>query len=156
MNNTAIVNRVKDSEIFLIHIKDYDKKETTEREFWKINNQEFMGLNPQNYNLNPGDAIEYFIPEGKTILASFLVLIFPLVTFLLTFGILSALGLKSEKLIALISVGVMVISFSFNKLLRKLGIKETLPVITNKISKETLKDIQNECKDCGSCTICNG
>ena len=155
MNNTAIVHRIENSEIYLIHIKDFDKKEKTERDFWKIKDQEFKGLNPESYDLQPGDAVEYFIPEGKTILASFLVLIFPLVTFLATFGILAALGFKSEKLMALISVAVMILSFGVNKVLKKMGVKETLPVITDKISKETLKTIQSECKDCGSCTACN-
>lgn len=155
MNNTAIVNRIENSEIYLIHIKDYDKKEKTERDFWKVKDQEFKGLNPEGYDLQSGDAVEYFIPEGKTILASFLVLIFPLVSFLATFGILAILGFKSEKLMALISVAVMILSFSVNKVLKKMGVKETLPIITDKISKETLKTIQSECKDCGSCTACN-
>lgn len=154
MNNTAIVNRIENSEIFLVHIKDYDQKEKTERDFWKVKDLEFKGLNPENFTLASGDAVEYFIPEGKTIIASFLVLIFPLISFLAAFGILTSLGFKSEKLIALISIGVMILSFSINKFLKKLGLKETLPVITEKISKETLKDIQNECKDCGSCTVC--
>lgn len=155
MNNTAIVNRLENNDVFLIHIKDYGKKEKTERDFWKIKDQEFKSLNPESFNLESGDAVEYFIPEGKTILASFLVLILPLIVFLLSFGILSSIGVQSEKLIALISIVLMVLSFSFNKVLKKMGLKETLPIITNKITKETLKTIQTECKDCGSCTACN-
>lgn len=155
MTNTAIINRIENNEIYLMHIKDFGNKEKTERDFWKIKDQEFKCLNPKNFNLESGDAVEYYIPEGRTIIASFFVLIFPLITFLGTFGILLWLGMKSEKLISLISVLVMVFSFSFNKLLKKIGLKEKLPTITEKISKETLNNIKNECKDCGSCTACN-
>lgn len=154
MNNTAIVNRIEKNEIYLIHIKDYGKKEKTERDFWKIKDQEFKALNPKLFSIKSGDAVEYFIPEGKTIIASFMVLIFPLIVFLLTFALLSALGLDSEKMKALLSIGTMLLSFSITKLLKKLGFKETLPIITDKISKETLNKFQSECKDCGSCTIC--
>ncbi|QEN04821.1 hypothetical protein EW093_08930 [Thiospirochaeta perfilievii] len=155
MHNIAIVNRVEGNNFFLVHIKDYDKKEKTERDFWKIKNQEFQSLNPENLNLLEGEAVEYYIPEGKTIVASFTILILPLITFLLSFGILKLIGLESEKLISLISISLMLASFSFNKLLKKIGIKETLPVITKKITKDNLKVIQSECKDCGSCTACN-
>lgn len=155
MTSTAIINRIENNEVYLMHIVDYGQKEQTEREFWDVKKQDFKASNPQNFILTEGDAIQYFIPEGKTILASFFVLIFPLVSFLLTFALLTALGIKSDKFIALISIGVMGFSFSINKLFRKVGIKETLPEITEKLTKENLKDLQNECKDCGSCTICN-
>jgi len=155
MTSTAIVNRIENNQIYLMHIVDYGQKEQTEREFWNVKKRDFKADNPSSFELSEGDAIQYFIPEGKTIVASFFVLIFPLVAFLVSFGVLSAIGFQSDKLIALISVGVMGISFSINKLFKKFGLKETLPIITEKVSKETLKNIQTECKDCGSCTICN-
>ena len=154
MTNTAIVNRVKGSKIYLMHIKDYGDKEATERSFWDIKELDFMAENPKEFKLFPGDAVEYYIPEGKTILASFTVLILPLVVFLATFGILSALGIGSDKIKALLSIGVMGLSFFIPKLLKKIGIKETLPVIIAQIEKEQLAELATECKDCGSCTIC--
>lgn len=154
MFNTAIVNRIDSGEIFLVHIKDFGKKEKTERDFWNIKDQEFRSVNPKNFDLKQGDAVQYYIPEGKTILASFLVLILPLIVFLASFIILKSTGVQSEKLIALISFILMIVSFSFNKLLKKVGVKETLPEITEKITKEELQEIKSECKDCGSCTAC--
>lgn len=155
MTNTAIVNRIENNAIYLMHIVDYGKKEQTEREFWNIKKQDFKSDNPKNFKLKIGDAVEYYIPEGKTIIASFMVLILPLISFLLAFILLSSMGIKSEKIIALISIGIMVASFSINKLLKKLGFKEVHPVITEKVTKESLASLQNGCKDCGSCTICN-
>ncbi|MGL1893761.1 MAG: SoxR reducing system RseC family protein [Spirochaetaceae bacterium] len=155
MNSTAIVNRIEQNEIYLMHITDFGDKEKTERKFWNIKKLDFKVINPEEYNLEEGDAVEYFIPEGKTILATFIVLILPLVTFLVTYGILIALGLKSEKVAALISLVMMAGSFLVTKLIKKLGYKETLPTITKIMSKESLNKLKEECKDCGSCTACN-
>jgi len=155
MTSTAIVNRIENNQIYLMHIVDYGQKEQTEREFWDVKKRDFKAANPDKFALTEGDAIQYFIPEGRTIIASFFVLIFPLIAFLISFAVLSAIGFQSDKFIALISIGVMALSFGINKLFRFFGVKETLPIITEKVSKETLKNIQTECKDCGSCTICN-
>lgn len=155
MTNTAIVNRVDRGNIYLVHIKDYGKKEKTERSFWNIKDYEFIGENPKDLDLKEGDPVEYFIPEGRTILASFIMLIFPLGTFILTFALLGKLGLNSEKLKALLSLIAMTGSFFLNKLLKKAGLKETLPVIVKKVEKEYLKKLKKSCSDCGSCSACD-
>lgn len=155
MNKTAIVNRVVGDEIYLIHIKDYGIKEKTERSFWNIKPQDFKCINPKSYRLKPGDAVEYFIPEGKTIFASFLILIVPLLSFLITFYLLSLIGINSEKIKALLSVSVMILTFYLNKLLKRLGFKEPLPTIVKTIERETLIELKKECKNCGSCSSCD-
>lgn len=154
MVNTAIVSKVENENVFLMHIKDYGDKENTERNFWDIKELAFMANNPKGFVLQPGDPVEYYIPEGKTILASFIVLILPLIMFLGTFGLLSKMGLESDKLKALFSIVTMTASFTIPKQLKKVGINETLPTITQQIEKEKLAEISAECKDCGSCTIC--
>lgn len=154
MTSTAIVNRIENNNIYLMHMVDYGQKESTERAFWNIKKRDFQAENPKHLNLEIGEPVEYFIPEGKTILATFNVLILPLLSFILTYALLSIMGIPSEKLIALLSLGVMVLSFSINRLFKRLGIKETLPTIVEKVNKERLKEIQKGCKDCGSCTIC--
>jgi len=155
MNNTAIVNRIENNSIFLMHIKDYGNKEKTERSFWNIKDLEFESENPKCFNIKEGDAVEYYIPEGKTIIASFTVLILPIIVFILSYIILQTAGLKSEKLTALISVTLMVLSFSITKIFKIIGYKETHPIITKVLSKENLNSLKLKCSDCGSCTACN-
>lgn len=155
MTNTAIVNRIENGEIYLIHIKDYGKKEKTERAFWNVKTRDFRADNPKEFNLKSGDAVEYFIPEGKTILASFTILILPILTFIISFILLSRAGIQSEKLKALFSTLFMFLSFYITKLLKKIGYKETLPSITNIVSSEKLQSIKKKCSDCGSCTACD-
>lgn len=155
MTNTAIVNRIEGDKIYLVHIKDFGKKEKTERSFWNIKDYEFLGDNPKNFKLKEGNPVEYYIPEGKTIAASFIMLIFPLGMFILTFALLGLLGINSEKIKALLSLITMIGSFFLTKILKKAGLKETLPVITKKVEKEYLKKLQKSCSDCGSCSACD-
>ncbi|MBN2619289.1 MAG: SoxR reducing system RseC family protein [Spirochaetales bacterium] len=155
MTNTAIVNRIEDNKIYLMHINDYGKKESVERSFWNIQKYDFQAINNNNLILDIGDAVEYTIPQGKTIFATFLMLILPLITFLVSYYIFTKLGIKSEKIVALISLIVMFLTFYLSKLFKHLGGNETLPNIISVQSKEDLSRFKKECKDCGSCTICN-
>lgn len=155
MTNTAIVNRIEGDDFYLIHIKDYGKKEKTERAFWNVKTRDFKADNCNNLKLKKGDAVEYFIPEGKTVLASFTILIFPILVFIISFILLSKAGIESEKLKALISTLLMFLSFYLNKLLNKIGYKEPLPLITDIVSSEKLQSLKKECSDCGSCTACD-
>lgn len=155
MTNIAVVNRVINNQVYIMHLKEYDKKEATERSFWKINPRDFRALNSKQLDLKSGDMIEYYIPEGKTIFASFTVLILPLIIFLLTFILLENLGLSSVKLKALISIAAMFSSFYIHKAVRKLGFRETLPTIIRKVDRDQLLKYKKRCKECGSCTACN-
>ena len=154
MNNSAIVNRIEEHDIYLMHISDYGKKEKTEREFWNIKKYDFRSLNPNSLDLREGDAVEYYIPTLRKIAASFLMLILPLILFMTSFSLMLFLGMKSEKLIALVSTSVMIGSFYLSKLFKRIGYKETLPYITKIITKEDLSKIKSSCADCGSCTAC--
>ncbi len=155
MHNTAIVNRVEKGKTYLMHIKDYGKKEVTERSFWNIKTREFEAENSSNLILHKGDAVEFFIPEAKTILASFTILILPLILFFLSFVLLEIIGLQSEKIKALISISVLIGSFYITKILKKTGLKETLPAIVKIVSSEQLSNLKSSCSDCGSCTACD-
>lgn len=154
MTSTAIVNRIEKDNVYLMHMVDYGQKESTERAFWNIKKRDFQADNPKNLDLEVGEPVEYFIPEGKTIIASFTVLILPLISFILGYILFSSLGIQSEKLITLLSIGVMVLSFSINRVLKRIGVKETLPTIVDRVNKDRLKELQKGCKDCGSCTVC--
>lgn len=155
MVNTAVVHRIDKDKVYLVHIKDYGKKEGTERNFWKIKDLEFLGNNNKGLELKVGDAVEFYIPEGRTILASFTILILPLIFFLLSFILLGKAGLESEKIKALLSLGVMILSFYITKIIKKAGFKETLPNIIRKVEKNELADLKKSCSDCGSCSACN-
>lgn len=155
MVNTAIVSRIEKEKFYLVHIKDYGKKEGTERSFWKIKDLEFQGENSKGLELNIGDAVEFYIPEGKTIFASFTVLILPLIVFLLSFILLGKVGLASEKVKALLSLGLMILSFYITKGIKKAGFNETLPKIIKKVEKNELAALKKSCSDCGSCSACN-
>lgn len=155
MNNTAIVNRVVNNRVYLMHIKDYGDKEGTERKFWRVENREFEANNPKKLKLKKGDGVEFSIPETQTIFASFVILILPLIIFFLTFLGLGALGVNSEKVKALISIPILFISFFITKALKKAGIKETLPTILSIVSRDELKKHKSKCKECGSCTACD-
>lgn len=155
MKNKAIVSRIEGRDFYLMHIREYGRKEKTERNFWNIKVRDFKAANPENILLSPGDVVDFYIPEGKTILASFIVLILPVIVFISSFLCASLLGLNSEKLKALISIVLMILSFYIFKLLKRAGFKEPLPVILNKVEKSTMKDLKKECRDCGSCTACD-
>lgn len=155
MNNTAIISKINGDKIFLVHIKDYGKKELTERTFWRVKVQEFQALNPKGIELNESDAVEYYIPEKETILASFVILILPIIFFLICFFFLDFVGINSDKIKTLLSLIVLFMSFFINKLFKKIGLKETLPTITKKIDKESIKKMKKECSNCGSCSACD-
>lgn len=155
MTSKAIVNKIEGQDFYLMHLRDYDKKEKTERNFWSIKVRDFKASNPDNITLTKGDIVEFFVPEGKTIIATFIVLILPLLVFILSYMAASAIGLESEKVKALISTSFMVMSFFIYKLLKKSGYKETLPVIIGKVEKRTMRDLKKECSDCGSCSACD-
>lgn len=155
MINKAIVNRIVDHDIFLMHIRDYDKKERTERNFWNIEPRDFRATNPDNIPLNPGDIVEFYVPEGKTIIASFAVLILPIIVFIVTFLLLTISGINNEKIKALISLIFMTISFFTYKVLKKFGYKEVLPIVKKKIKRSSMTEFKKKCRDCGSCTACD-
>ena len=53
--------------------------------FCSTNGKIFSALNEKNIDLNSGDTVEIFLPSGQTIFAGFMILIFPLLSFILFF-----------------------------------------------------------------------
>lgn len=155
MNNIAKIKEITNNRIYLCHLKDFDFKENTERKFWNTRDVVFEGTNPKNLLLSKGDTVEFFIPPIRTIGASFLMLIFPILVLIFTYSILSLFKGIPDPVKAMASLATLFLSFFSTKLLKKLGIKETMPVITKKLESQDIDAYKSQCKDCGSCTACN-
>lgn len=153
MKNTAAVHRIEEGKIFLMHIREYSKKDHTERSFWKIKESDFQAENPKGFSLEPGDFVEFSIPTGKTIVSTFMLMIMPLLLFFAGYSLASALGFQGES--GKNSAGILFLAggFTINILIKKFRKKETLPTIEKKVNKESLKP--SKCSGCGSCNSCS-
>ena len=97
----------------------------------KVKEREFPALNPNGFELSPGDCVDYEIPQGKTIFASFLLLVLPLLLFigfyLLTGLIFKGAGEGPKALSGGFGLVLgFVISFIYGKL------RPSLPIISSK------------------------
>ena len=102
--------------------------------FCNVKDRKFKALNSKNLDIQIDDEVEVYIAPGKTILSSFIVLIFPLIMFVLGYFLSGMLfnfqtdALKAAGGAAGLFIG-FIISFIYN-MLRK---SQSLPVITRKL-----------------------
>jgi positive regulator of sigma E activity len=98
-----------------------------------LEGREFTARNTKGINLEIGDTVRVYLPPGKAILASFMILIFPLILFLIFYFVSGLLfnGL-SEGARALFGVAGMAAGFGSSLLLRKQKKEEHMPEIVRK------------------------
>lgn len=102
--------------------------------FCKTNERTFTAGNAKGFELHVGDDVTVYLPPGKTIQASFLLLIAPLILFFIFF-ILAEKVFSLEKEIFKIGVGLIGLGVGFfvTFLITKNNKHNTLPQIIKKL-----------------------
>lgn len=110
MKETGIVQKIENNIIFLNCVSAEGCSGCAAHSICKVEDRPFPAENRSGENLNPGDKVEYELPQAKTIKASFMLLIFPLILFIIFFigagVIFPALGEMSKILIAFIGLAL--------------------------------------------------
>ena len=102
--------------------------------FCNVKDRKFKALNSKNLDLKVDDDVEVYIAPGKTILSSFIVLIFPLIMFVLGYY-LSGLffNFQTDALRAAGGAAGLFIGFILSFIYNMLRKNQSLPVITKKL-----------------------
>jgi len=103
--------------------------------FCSTNGKVFSALNGENINLKSGDTVEIYLPPGQTIFAGFMVLIFPLLSFIVFFVAGSWLFNGSEGLGVLSGVLGLAVGFGITFQYNKISKQKNTPQITRLINK---------------------
>ena len=134
MKDTGTVRTIEGERITLVCGAGEMCRSCKANSFCSAKTREVAAANPRHIELRRGDQVEFFIPPGRTILAGFMVLIFPLLTFILAFVISGALRPESgEGLRALYGVIGMAIGFGGSFLYSKLTTKKNVPEVMRKV-----------------------
>ena len=132
MIEKGIVTEISDKRIKLSFI-DQENCVTCGNKFCTIKNKHFFASNPTNLPLDLGDTVEVKVETGSAVSASFLVLIFPLILFVVFFLLSGELfHIRGEGLRALFGVAGLGAGFLVSFLLGK-GKKNRLPEIIGRI-----------------------
>lgn len=75
-----------------------------------VKNKKFTARNDRAFQVKEGDRVRIFLPPGKTILSSFMTLIFPIIFFPLAY-LLAKFWITSE--LAAIGIGLLGVAFGF-------------------------------------------
>jgi len=84
MRETATVLKINEEGV-LLRFHEQEGCKNCSSLFCKANDRTFTAANTDNIPLEPGDIVTVFLPPGKTVQSSFLLLIFPLILFFLLF-----------------------------------------------------------------------
>jgi len=132
MTETAVVIEKQDN---LIKLKIIKGEECTscEGHSCTLEGREFTARNSKRIHLDIGDTVRVYLPPGKAILASFMILIFPLILFLVFYFVSGSLFHSvSEGVRALFGIAGMAAGFGISLLVRKQKKEENMPEIVRK------------------------
>jgi sigma-E factor negative regulatory protein RseC len=96
----------------------------------------FSALNLKNINLKSGDTVEIFLPPGRTIFVGFMVLIFPLITFVLLYLFATSVLGGSEGQGVLSGTLGLAAGFGITWFYNKVSKKKNTPQITKLINSK--------------------
>ncbi len=102
--------------------------------FCSTNGKVFSALNDKEIDLKSGDTVEIYLPPGRTIFAGFMVLIFPLLSFILFFIAGSRIFNGSEGFGVLSGILGLSAGFWITYLYNKVSKQKNTPQITRIIS----------------------
>lgn len=132
MTETAMVIEKLDDQVKLKIIKG-EECASCEGHSCTLEGREFTARNTKGIQLDIGDTVRVYLPPGKAILASFMILIFPLILFLLFYFVSGSLfPAVSEGIRALFGVAGLAGGFGFSLLLRSRNKEEQMPEIVRK------------------------
>ncbi len=93
---------------------------------------EFEALNPNDFALEPGDTVEIELSPGKTIAATFYVLILPLILFIAAFAMISALAPEiGEAVKTLVGIAGLCAGFAVSYFRGKRPGSVQMPVVSS-------------------------
>ena len=134
MTETAVVIEKQD-EYFKLKIIKGEECSSCEGHSCKVEGREFTAKNSKGFQLNRGDTVRVYLPPGKAIFASFMILIFPLVLFILLYFISGSLfAVQSEGVKALFGLIGLAGGFGLSLLLKYQNREENMPEIVRKQS----------------------
>ncbi len=133
MYEAGIVTGIKNKTIYIKCGKPEQCKSCSSS-FCNVKDRKFKALNINKVNLEVDDAVEVYISPGKTILSSFIVLIFPLIMFILGY-VLSGIifNFKTDALKAAGGAAGLFLGFIISFIYNMFKKNHTLPVITRKL-----------------------
>lgn len=102
--------------------------------FCNVTERRFPVRNTENVPVKLGDRVELFVPPSKTVAASFVALILPLILFVVCYALAAALGIAMELFRVLLGVGGLGSGFALNLLYARSARGATLPVVVRVIS----------------------
>ena len=103
--------------------------------FCSVNGKVFSALNDKKIDLESGDTVEIYLPPGRTVFAGFMVLIFPLLTFILFYVAGSWIFRGSEGLGVLSGILGLAAGFGITFTYNKVSKRKNTPQITRLINK---------------------
>lgn len=113
MRETATIVEIKeDRKTVVLRCQEQEACKSCSSMFCKANERTFTAENSKGFDLKKGDVVTIFLPAGKTIQASFLLLIAPLILFFVFF-ILSERIFGIETEIVKIGIGLAGLSVGF-------------------------------------------
>lgn len=104
--------------------------------FCSANGHDFDALNEDNLDLKSGDVVEIYLPTGRTVFSGFMVLIFPLITFMLLFAAGSVLLGLTDGWSTLLGLGGLSIGFGITALYNRFYKRKNTPRVVKKLDKE--------------------
>jgi sigma-E factor negative regulatory protein RseC len=133
MYERGIVTSI-DENIITIKCGKPDQCKACSSSFCNIKTKNFKALNQDGFELNEGDEVEVYISPSKTILYSFVVLIFPLLMFIAGYYLTgSVLKVESDAVRAFGGIAGLACGFVLSFMYNFLKKNQNLPVVTEKI-----------------------
>lgn len=134
MKETATVLEVQDGgKTVLLQCREQEACKSCNSMFCKANETTFTARNSSSFPLKEGDVVTVFLPPGKTIQASFLLLIAPLVLFFVFF-LLAERSFGIEQELGKIGIGLagLVLGFLVSYAVTKKSAGSNMPRIIEK------------------------
>ncbi len=103
--------------------------------FCSANGKSFSALNEKHFNLKSGDTVEIYLPPGRTVFAGFMVLIFPLISFIGFYGLSTAIFGNNEGIGVIFGILGLAAGFAVTFYYNKVNKKRNTPRITKLINK---------------------
>ncbi len=104
--------------------------------FCSVNGHNFDAINTKNLDLKSGDKVEIYLPTGRTVFSGFMVLIFPLITFILLFLTGSAVLKLSDGWSTLLGIGGLALGFGITAVYNRTYKRMNTPRVVKKLETE--------------------
>lgn len=134
MKETGKINKLEGEKVYLECGDTSACKGCSAGAFCKTKDREIVAVNRLNIPLHSGDKIEIYLPPGRTIFSGFIVLIFPLLTFIAAFVIAGkVLPGSDEGTRALFGVIGLGAGFGISLLYNRIAKNRNFPEVTRKL-----------------------